>query len=220
MAIELATARLKLFSPQALLARLDRGLQLLTGGARDLPERQQTLRDTIAWSYDLLDAGEQALFCRLAVFAGGCTLEAAEAVCGSGAVEQTESNLLETLASLIDNSLLVSRSEGSVRQEGEEPRFMILETIREYALERLELSGEAEEVHRKHSQYYLALAEAAQPQASEPWDEVEWRRGSHGWRESTTTCERRWAGPYKIWRWRRQRGWRLRCGGPGSRAAT
>ena len=174
LAIELAAARLKLFSPQSLLARLDRGLQLLTGGARDLPERQQTLRDTIAWSYDLLDAGEQALFCRLAVFAGGCTLEAAEAVCGSGAVEQTESNLLETLASLIDNSLLVSRSEGSVRQEGEEPRFMILETIREYALERLELSGEAEEAHRKHSQYYLALAEAAQPQASEPWDEVEW----------------------------------------------
>jgi predicted ATPase len=81
---------------------------------------------------------------------------------------------LETLASLIDNSLLVSRSEGSVREDGEEPRFMILETIREYALERLELSGEAEEAQRKHSQYYLALAEAVQPQASEPWDEVEW----------------------------------------------
>jgi predicted ATPase/DNA-binding XRE family transcriptional regulator len=174
LAIELAAARVKLFSPQALLARLDHGLQVLTGGARDLPKRQQTLRDTIAWSYDLLDADEQALFCRLAVFAGGCTLEAAEAVCGSGAVEQTESNLLETLASLIDNSLLVSRSEGSVGQEGEEPRFMMLETIREYALKRLAFSAEVEEAQRRHSQYYLALAEAAQPKASEPWDEAEW----------------------------------------------
>ena len=83
LAIELAAARVKLFPPQALLDRLDRRLQLLTGGARDLPERQQTLRDTIAWSYDLLDADEQALFRRLAVFAGGCSLEAVEDVCGS-----------------------------------------------------------------------------------------------------------------------------------------
>jgi predicted ATPase len=175
LAIELAAARVKLFSLQALLARLDRGLQLLTGGARDLPERQQTLRDTIAWSYELLDPAEQALFRRLAVFAGGCTLEAVEEVCGSSTEEQVESSVLETLASLVDNSLLVSRFESSTCQEvDEEPRFTMLETIREYALERLASSGELEEVQRKHAQYYLALAEAAQPQASGRWDEVDW----------------------------------------------
>jgi predicted ATPase len=174
LAIELAAARVKLFSPQALIARLDGGLQLLAGGARALPERQQTLRDTIAWSYDLLDADEQALFRRLAVFAGGCTLDAVEDVCASRADEQAESSVLELLASLVDNSLLVSRSESSTCQAGEEPRFTMLETIREYALERLTLSGEVEEVQRKHTQYYLALAEAAQPQATGQWDEVKW----------------------------------------------
>ena len=174
LAIELAAARVKLFSPQALLARLDRGLQLLTGGARDLPERQQTLRDTIAWSYELLDGREQALFRRLAVFAGGFTLEAVEDVCGSGAEEQVASNVLETVASLVDNSLLVSLSESSTSQEGEEPRFTMLETIREYALERLTSSDEVEEAQRKHAQYFLALAEAAQLEASKQRDEGEW----------------------------------------------
>jgi predicted ATPase/DNA-binding XRE family transcriptional regulator len=176
LAIELAAARVKLFSPQALLAKLDRGLLLLTGGARDLPERQQTLRDTVAWSYDLLHLAEQALFRHLAVFAGGCTLEAVEDVCGSkDEDEKVASSVLETLSSLVDNSLLVSRSELSTYQgEDEEPRFTMLETIREYALERLESSGEAEEVQRKHAQYYLALAEAAQPEASKQWDEAEW----------------------------------------------
>ena len=176
LAIELAAARVKLFSPQALLARLDRGLQLLTGGARDLPERQQTLRDTVAWSFDLLDPGEQTLFRRLAVFAGGCTLEAVEDVCSSKEeVEQVASSVLETLASLVDNSLLVSRLQSSAGQEeDEEPHFTMLETIREYALERLTSSGELGEVQWKHAQYYLTLAEAAQPQASGPWDEVDW----------------------------------------------
>ncbi len=174
LAIELAAARVKLFSPQALLDRLDRGLQLLAGGARDLPGRQQTLRDAIAWSYDLLDVGEQALFRRFAVFAGGCTLEAVEAVCGPGEDEQVDGSVLETLASLVDNSLLVSRSETSTRQVDEEPRFTMLETIREYSLERLTSSGEVEEVQRRHAQYYLALAEAAQLEASGRWDEVGW----------------------------------------------
>ena len=175
LAIELAAARVKLFSPQVLLAKLDRRLQLLTGGARDLPERQQTLRDTVAWSYDLLGADEQALFRRLAVFAGGCSLEAVEAVCGSEDDERGESSVLETLASLVDNSLLESRSESYMREEvDEQPRFTMLETIREYALERLESSGELEEVQRKHAQYYLALAEAGQPDASKQWDEAEW----------------------------------------------
>jgi predicted ATPase/DNA-binding XRE family transcriptional regulator len=175
LAIELAAARVKLFPPKVLLDRLDRRLQLLGGGARDLPERQQTLRNAVTWSYDLLGAGEQALFRRLAVFAGGCSLEAVEAVCGSERVERVESSVLDTVASLVDNSLLVSRSESSMRQEeDEQPRFTMLETIREYALERLELSGEAEEARRKHAQYYVAMAEAAQPEASKQWDEAEW----------------------------------------------
>jgi predicted ATPase/DNA-binding XRE family transcriptional regulator len=166
LAIELAAARIKLFSPQALLDRLDRRLQVLTGGVRDLPERQQALRDTVAWSYDLLDDDEQTLFARLSVFAGGSTLEAAETVCGPGANRPEERNVLETLASLVDNSLLVSRSEASERPEDGEPRFTMLETIREYAAEHLESSGEAEAMHRAHALYYLALAEATQPEAS------------------------------------------------------
>jgi predicted ATPase/DNA-binding XRE family transcriptional regulator len=174
LAIELASARVKLFSPQALLDRLDRGLRLLSGGTHDLPERQQTLRDAIRWSYDLLDAHEKALFCRLAVFVGGCTLEAMEAVCGVGEDGPEESDVLERLASLVDNSLLMSRLEASAGQEEEEPRFTMLETIREYAAERLASSGEAEEVQRKHALYYLALAEAAQPEASGSPDGVGW----------------------------------------------
>jgi predicted ATPase/transcriptional regulator with XRE-family HTH domain len=166
LAIELAAARVKLFSPRALLGRLDRRLHLLGGGARDLPERQQTLRDAIAWSYDLLDADEQRLFWRLAVFAGSFTLEAAEAVCGPGAHRAEEVDILEGLAALVDGSLLVSRAQTSAGREDEGPRFMMLETIREYAAERLRSSGEAEEMHRAHALYYLALAESAQPEVS------------------------------------------------------
>jgi predicted ATPase len=174
LAIELAAARIKLFSPQALLGMLDRSLQLLTGGVRDLPARQQTLRDTVAWSYDFLDPTEKALFRRLAVFAGGSSLEAVEPVCASEEDGPQESSVLETLASLVDNSLLVSLSESSAFQEDEEPRFTMLETIREYALERLESSGEVEEVQRKHAKYYLTLAEATQPQISVRWGEADW----------------------------------------------
>jgi predicted ATPase/DNA-binding XRE family transcriptional regulator len=162
LAIELAAARIKLFKPKALLERLDRRLHLLSGGPRDLPERQQTLRDTVAWSHDLLDEAEKSLFRRLAVFAGGFALEAAEEVCGPRM--PAEGEVLETLASLVDNSLLVSVAETS--SESEEPRFMMLETIREYAAERLRSDGEAEEMHRAHAMYYLALAEAAQPETS------------------------------------------------------
>ena len=162
LAIELAAARIKLFKPKALLERMDRRLQLLSGGPRDLPERQQTLRDTIAWSHDLLDEAEKTLFRRLAVFAGGFALEAAEEVCGPGM--PVEGEVLENLASLVDNSLLVSVAETS--SESEEPRFMMLETIREYAAEHLWSDGEAEEVQRTHALYYLALAEAAQPETS------------------------------------------------------
>ncbi len=173
LAIELAAARVKLFPPQALLDRLDRGLQLLAGGGRDLPERQRTLRDAIAWSYDLLDAGVQALFRRLSVFAGGCTLEAVENICGSGAEGQVESVVLDGLTSLVDNSLVVALSDPSTYREGEELRFAMLETVREYALERLASVGEAEEAHRRHARHYLALAEAAQLEDSEWWDGAE-----------------------------------------------
>ncbi|MDQ3588799.1 MAG: helix-turn-helix domain-containing protein, partial [Actinomycetota bacterium] len=166
LAIELAAARVKLFPPKALLDRLDRRLQLLGGGARDLPQRQRTLRDAIAWSYDLLDAEEQTLFRRLAVFAGGCTLEAAEAVCGPGPDGSEGGDVLETLASLVDNNLLVSRSETPSGEGYEGPRFTMLETIREYAAERLRSSGEAEEMGRAHALYYLALAESTQPEVS------------------------------------------------------
>jgi predicted ATPase/DNA-binding XRE family transcriptional regulator len=170
LAVELAAARVKLFTPGALLERLDRGLELLAGGARDLPERQRTLRDTVAWSYDLLDEHEGLLFRRLSVFVGDFSLEAAEAVCWP----EAEGDFLQTLASLVDNSLLVSRAEAAAGGEDEEPRFGMLETIREYAAGRLESGGEADETHRAHALYYLALAEATQPETAAPTQREWW----------------------------------------------
>ena len=161
LAIELAAARVKLLSPQALLARLGRRLNLLTGGARDLPARQQTLRSAIDWSYELLEPDEQAMFARLAVFVGGCTLEAVEAVCHPGVDRPLE--VLDGLALLVDRSLL-RQVEGT---EGE-PRFGMLETIREYAAERFEESGDAETWRQRHAGYYLALAEQAAPELLGP----------------------------------------------------
>jgi predicted ATPase/class 3 adenylate cyclase len=157
LAIELAAARTKLLPPQAMLARLGSRLKLLRGGARDLPERQRTLRATIEWSYELLDEGEKTLFARLSVFSGGRTLEAVEAVC------DTEGDLsvdvLEGISSLLDKNL-IGQEEGMES----EPRFVMLETIHEYARERLEENGEAEEVRRLHAEYFLALAEEAEPE--------------------------------------------------------
>jgi predicted ATPase len=157
LAIELAAARIKLLSPQALLTRLEHRLNLLTGGARDVPERQQTLRNTIEWSYDLLSPGEQLLFRRLAVFVGGCTLEAVEAICTTLDGEATA--VLERVTSLVDMSL-ISQQE----QVGGEYRLMMLETIREYGLECLTASGEMETTRRAHAYYYLLLAEEADPE--------------------------------------------------------
>jgi predicted ATPase/class 3 adenylate cyclase len=157
LAIELAAARVKLLSPQAMLVRLSRRLDLLTDGPRDLPERQQTLRDTIGWSYDLLTSGEQTLYRRLAVFSGGWTLEAAEAVCPTGG--GLDIGVLEGLGSLVDKSLVRRQTVGTQR----EPRFSMLETIREYGLEQLNASGESEALWRTHAAYYLALAEQAAP---------------------------------------------------------
>jgi predicted ATPase len=153
LAIELAAARIKMFAPQALLARLTQGLQFLSGGARDLPARQQTLSNTIKWSYDLLAQEAQAVFRSLSVFEGGCTLEAAEAVCqGAGAANLDVVNALSTL---LDNSL-VQQSE----QQAAEPRFLMLETVREFGLERLRAAGEEEQARRLHAQYYAQQAEA------------------------------------------------------------
>jgi predicted ATPase/class 3 adenylate cyclase len=153
LALELAAARVKALSSQQILARLGQRLPLLTGGARDLPERQRTLRATIEWSFELLTDDERRLFVRLAVFGGGCTLEAAEEVAEAE---------LDTLQSLVDKSL--------VRHTDE--RFWTLETIREYATERFEDSGEAEELRRRHAEHFLALAEEAEPNLGA--SSVEW----------------------------------------------
>jgi predicted ATPase/class 3 adenylate cyclase/DNA-binding CsgD family transcriptional regulator len=154
LALELAAARIKLFPPHALLARLSHRLAVLTGGARDAPLRQQTLRNTLAWSYDLLDAQEQQLFRRFSVFAGGCSLEAAEAV--YHALGNEPGQVVEAVASLIDKSLLQQRE-----QEGDVSRFTMLETIREYGLETLAASGEGVAVRQAHARYYLQLAQEA-----------------------------------------------------------
>ncbi len=157
LAIELAAPHVTLLPPHALLARLEHRLQVLVGGARDLPERQQTLRAAIAWSYDLLHAGEQALFRRLCVFVGGATLEAVEAVCHTAG--DLEGDALGWLAALVDKSLL-RREEGP----GGEARVGLLETIREYGREQLATSGEQAATERSHAAYYLALAEEAEPE--------------------------------------------------------
>jgi predicted ATPase/class 3 adenylate cyclase/DNA-binding CsgD family transcriptional regulator len=156
LAIELAAARLKLLPPQALLKRLSHRLLVLTGGSRDLPSRQHTLRNTIQWSYDLLTEREQRLFRWLSIFVGGCMLEAAAAVCS--APGSLGMDILEGVTSLLDKSLLQQ-----TELEGEEPRLLLLETLREYGLEVLETQGEREAAHQAHTTYYLALAEQAKP---------------------------------------------------------
>ncbi len=166
LAIELAAARITLFPPQALLARLTQRLQLLTSGTRDVPARQQTLRNTIAWSYNLLDEKEQRLFRRLAIFVGGCTLEAGEAICET--LGDGTGKVLDAVASLIEKSLLQQ-----TEQEGEEPRLRMLETIREYALEVLKASGELETSQQAHAAYYLSLAEQAEAELEGP-RQVRW----------------------------------------------
>ncbi len=149
LAIELAAARSKLLPPETMSSRLDRALDLLVGGAHDLPGRQQTLRATLEWSHGLLGEEERALFSRLAVFAGSWTLEAAEAVC-----DGDDLDVFETLSSLVDESLVVP-----LRQPGGEPRFTMLETIRAYSRECLRASGAADRPARRHADFYLDLAE-------------------------------------------------------------
>ena len=168
LAIELAAARVKILPPAELLARIGRPLELLTGGARDLPERQQTLRQAIKWSYDLLSPAEQKLFRRLSVFAGGCTLEAAEAVCNT--LEDLGVDVLDGVTSLVDNSLLVQRA-----SEERELRFVMLETFREYGREQLLASGEADATARAHAAYMLVVAEEEHLEMT-PADRETWLR--------------------------------------------
>ena len=161
LAIELAAARIKMLSPAQMQARLESRLQLLTGGAKDLPLRQQTLRGTIDWSYGLLNPAEQALFRRISVFAGGCTLEGIEAVCNTK--QDLELDVLEGIESLVDKSLIqhVERLDG-------ESRFVLLDTVREYAAERLAESGEENATRRAHAAYCLVLAEESASYTSDP----------------------------------------------------
>ncbi|MGH2534169.1 MAG: ATP-binding protein [Thermomicrobiales bacterium] len=180
LAIELAAARVKVLSPQALLARLTNRLHVLTGGPRDLPVRLQTMRDAIAWSYDLLDEEEQTLFRRLAVFARGCSLDAAERVVSRESRDvrnnerathnprlTTHDSVLDGLASLVDKSLLRQDERGG------EPRFWMLQTIREFGIEQLVAAGEEDEAWARHAAWALALAEEAEPAV---WglDQIAW----------------------------------------------
>jgi non-specific serine/threonine protein kinase len=159
LAIELAAARIKIFSPQALLSRLDRSLDVLTGGGRDLPARQRTLRQAIAWSYDLLEEDDKAFFRKLGIFRGGWTIDAAEKVCGANATDR--------LSALLDKSL-VCRTDGS----SGEPRFFLLELLREFATEKLVESGEFVAARKAHLTAYIGLAERAAPQLTGPEQQI------------------------------------------------
>ena len=168
LAIELAAARIKLLTPQELLGRLSHRFDILRGGTRDLPERQQTLRGTIDWSYNLLTDPARALFRRLSVFAGGCSIEAAEAVCNLDG--DLDPSVLDQIEALVDSSLLTAAE----ALQGQE-RFAMLESLREYASERLVESGEADRVHRLHAQYLLRFTQEIEPRVRTS-ERVRWRR--------------------------------------------
>jgi predicted ATPase/transcriptional regulator with XRE-family HTH domain len=173
LAIELAAAWATLLPPAALLARIGdtaASLHVLTGGPRDLPARQQTMRDAIAWSFDLLDQGEQRLFRRLCVFVGGCTIEAAEVVCVEA---QDQPAVLHGLAALVDKNLVRMQEPPANGHAGGEPRVRLLETIREFGWEQLAAEGETSMLRRRHAAYYLALAQTAEPHLRGP-HQVAW----------------------------------------------
>jgi predicted ATPase/transcriptional regulator with XRE-family HTH domain len=172
LALELAAARTNILLPEALQARLAQRLPLLTGGARDAPERQQTMRQAIAWSHDLLREAERVVFRRLAAFTGGSTLDAAIAVvAGTGRGSSGQDEVLDGLSTLVEQSLL--RSDERFSAGAAAARVAMLETVREYALERLEASGEADAVRRDHAMVYLELAERAEPELTGP-AQAEW----------------------------------------------
>lgn len=169
LAIELAAARTEVFQPQALLTRLQRRLEVLTGGFQDQPPRHRSVRAAINWSFDLLDAEEQTLFRRLGVFVGGFTVDAAQAVCN--APGDLRGSAAQGLVSLVDKGLL--RHDARADRE---PRFQMLETLREYALERLAASGEAESIRSHHAAHFLKLAKEAESQEEGPAEELWLRR--------------------------------------------
>jgi excisionase family DNA binding protein len=223
LAIELAAARIKILPPSALLDRLEKRLPILTRGGRDLPARQQTMRDAIAWSYNLVTPHDQVLFRRLAVFAGDFTLEAAEGVCGETAGQRAGNgtdgsslpprhravsppSVLDGLASLVDANLL-----GVVSSPSVEPRLRMLETIREFGLEQLEASGERDAAGAAHAGYYLGLVEELRPriEGSEGQQVLDRFQQEHGnlqaalrWaidRRDTSTAHRLAAALWKFW---------------------
>jgi predicted ATPase len=211
LALELAAAQTRFLGPTALLSRLDQALQ--AGWARDLPERQRTMRATLDWSYELLHEPERELFRRLSVFAGGFTLEAAEDVCATGAVEAEEALVL--LGNLVEQSLVVAETNPEGRT-----RYRMLEPVRQYALEKLRESSEEDEVRRRHAGYYLTLAEEAEPHMKGR-EQIEWLdwleaendnlRAAIGWslevREAPTAARFGWAlGMYWVMRARHDEG--------------
>ena len=207
LALEMAAMRMKLFSPQSLLKRLDNRFSLLTSGARDAPERQQTLRKTMEWSYCLLTQEEQHLFHLLSVFAGGCSLHAIEAI--NDTLGELEEPLLDAVASLINQSLLQRESQ----MMNEEQRFTMLETIREYALEGLQKSDEEEIIRQAHAEYYLtqALMRACKTPGTE-WIEREFEnlRAAFYWFLSMRDAERALALSGALWAF-----WSQNPGGEG-----
>jgi predicted ATPase/transposase/DNA-binding XRE family transcriptional regulator len=196
LAIELAAVRVKLFTPHALLQRLDNRLSLLTHGARDLPPHQQTLRSAIAWSYDLLDADEQTLFARLGIFVGGCSIEAAAAVCEM-ADDDHQSAIVDGLATLVDHSLLrqVTGADGDAR-------FTMLETIREYALERLAANEATANIRQLHTSFFLALAEQLQAAQSQDEQQAWWASDLDNLRAALAWLieQRDFEPAYDLWR--------------------
>jgi predicted ATPase/class 3 adenylate cyclase len=206
LAIELAASQAKLLDPRTILARLERVLSLGMTGPNDVPDRQRTLRSTIEWSYDLLAAEDQRLFERLSVFRGGWTLASAELICGPG----LDREVLDGLAILVDHSVVRSVEAGNG-----EPRFAMLETIREYAFERLASSANLDELQRSHAEHFRALAEAAEPELTRQ-DRVAWLarleqevdnlRAALDWAEATGNIETGIRTAAAIWRFWQQRG--------------
>ncbi|MGH2816099.1 MAG: ATP-binding protein, partial [Actinomycetota bacterium] len=207
LAIELAATRTKVLTPEQILFRLKRRLSLLTSESRSLPERQRTLRATIAWSHDLLDPVERRLFARLSVFTGGWTFESAEAVCDP---EELGVDALDGLTSLVDKSLI-----RRVEPPGLPARFSMLETIREFGLEQLEATGDLEPVRRRHAEHYLGLAEEAEAHLTGE-DQGEWLdrcdqehanvRAALRWAIETGDAERAQGAAGALWRFWQQRG--------------